>query len=99
MFNRWARGSADIDTHFGSNDITKRRFSQSRRTIKQDVINCLIATTCRFQQYTQVLFNFLLSNIFSQTSGTQTPLSSLFLFAHMCRNEALLHSKLPMKLV
>jgi hypothetical protein len=36
-----------------------------------------------------------LSNIFGQTSGTQTPLSSLFLFTYMCRNEALPHGKLP----
>jgi len=94
MLNRWPRRGLHAYTHLGGDNVTQRSLAQPWRPIEQDMINRLITTTRCLQQNAQVPLDLLLTDILIKVTRTQAGFNKLFLFAHLWRNEALLHSSL-----
>ena len=80
LFDRGSRGYADVDIHFVGDYTRKGRFSESGRTVEQDMVEHVPSHTCRFYINFQIFLCLCLSDIFVQPLRTQCQLGFRIVF-------------------
>src|SRR5699024_7216405 len=84
-----------MHTHLIGNDPCQGGLSQSRRAVKQHMIQGVPSLFCRFDIDFQIAFRLFLANIVFQILRTETSLCADIFFHHICSNNSSFHVFLP----
>ena len=84
-----------MHAHLIRDDPCQRRLSQTRRAVKQNMVQSVPSLLRRFNINLQILLRLLLANILLQGLRAETALNPQILVHHVRRNNAFFHEILP----
>ena len=88
-----AGGLAQVDAHFGGDDVRQRRLAEARRAEEQDVVERFTTFFGGLDEYFQLLADLHLTGVVGQPFRPQRALQRLFLRRfRIWRNYAVDHS-------
>ena len=63
FFDGWPGSDLDTDAHFFGDDVGERRFSQTSRSVEQNVVNAFFTLLGGLDKNIQIAFDFFLADI------------------------------------
>ena len=84
-------GHLHMSSHLIGNDSGQSSLTQTRRTVKKDVIQCIMPLFGSFYIYFECILGFFLTNVFIKSLRTEASLQRQILLCHICCDHSFFH--------